>query len=154
MQPINSTQIKLLHVGIAALKIQDAVYRDLLWTQFGVKTCKDLTYEQASGLIDDLKRKGFRIKQSKPRGSRGRKKRPQSDNLIYLPSRQELALIDRLRIDVRWRNSDGYDRWIQKFLGGHSRLRTSKEAQKVIEALKAMKKRQERPSSEVILKAL
>ena len=149
MQPINSTQVKLIHIGIAALGIPDAVYRDLLWTRFGVKTCKDLSYEQASGLIDDLKQKGFRIERSKPRRARGTKKRLQSDNLIYLPSPGELALVDRLKAAVQWRNSDGYDRWVEKFLGGHSRLRTSKEVQKVIEALKAMKKRQERPLNEV-----
>lgn len=135
MPQINNLQKSLIHIGISELRIDDDTYR-LMLAGYGVGSCKDLQYSQASALIDDLVKKGFKIKgRLKPR-------RPGGPNLEYLPNKQQLGIIEHLRHDVQWRVHDGYQRWIEKFLGRRY-IRTSREAQKVIEALKAMKKRQQ-----------
>ncbi len=135
MGDISKVQKSLIHIGIAELGIDDDTYR-LMLAEYGVNTCKDLQYSQASALIDDLVRKGFKIKR------RLRPRRPNNPKLEYLPNQQQLSIIEHLRRDVQWRVHDGYHRWVKKFLG-RTYIRTSREAQKVIEALKAMKNRQQ-----------
>jgi hypothetical protein len=132
---ISATQVRLIHIGIAELGIDDDTYRMML-ARYGVDTCKDLQYSQASAFIDDLVKKGFKIKR------RLRPRRPNNPKLEYLPNHQQLSIIEHLRRDVQWRVHDGYHRWVEKFLG-RTYIRTSREAQKVIEALKAMKSRQQ-----------
>ncbi len=133
---ITNLQKTLIHLGISELGIDDETYRLMLQERCGVATCTKLQYAQASAFIDELVKKGFKIKR------RLRPRRPRGANLEYLPSKGELGIIEHLRHDIQWRVHDGYHRWIQKFLG-RTYIRTSREAQKVIEALKAMKKRQQ-----------
>ncbi len=140
MQDITNTQKTLIHIGIADLGIDDTTYR-LMLSQYGVDTCKDLQYSQASALIDDLVKKGFKIKRRRPAG-----RRVPASNVVFLPTRQQLGMIEHLRADITWRVHDGYHRWIQKFLG-RTYIKNEKEAQKVIEALKGMKRRQYAPGN-------
>lgn len=140
MAEITNTQKKLIHIGIAKLGIDDGTYRQML-ARYGVDSCKKLQYPQASALIDDLVKKGFKIKRRRPAPRRMRG-RWGASNVVFLPTRQQLGIIEHLRHDVRWRVHDGYQRWAEKFLG-RTYIKTEREAQKVIEALKAMKKRQQ-----------
>jgi len=140
MPQINNLQKSLIHIGIADLGIDDETYR-LMLKEYGVDTCKDLQYAQASALIDELKKKGFRIRSRRIRKP-GRQEIKKSSNVVFLPTRQQLGIIEHLRHDVQWRVHDGYHRWIKKFLG-RTYIKTEREGQKVIEALKAMKKRQQ-----------
>ncbi len=142
MGEISKVQKSLIHIGVQELGIDDDTYR-LMLAGYGVDTCKDLQYSQASALIDDLVRKGFKI-----RGKRNRKdfagssvRRVADSKVVYLPTRQQLSMIEHLRQDIIWRFSDGYQRWVRKFLG-RTYIKNEKEAQKVIEALKGMKRRQ------------
>jgi hypothetical protein len=170
---ISKVQKKLIHIGIGKLGITDEIYRDMLQERFKVNTCKGLQYQQASSFISELVRKGFRIRGQRPacrglgagrskaclprpwrrqvkglpaaalaqEGERGRIIR--APNLIYLPTRAQLSMIDHLRADIRWKYYDGYQRFVAKMLGRTS-LRTKAEAQKIIESLKGIRKSQER----------
>jgi hypothetical protein len=93
-------------------------------------------------LIDDLKKKGFRIKRRRIRKP-GRQETKKPSNVVFLPTKGQLAMIEHLRADVIWRVHDGYHRWVKKFLG-RTYIKTEKEAQKVIEALKGMKRNQQK----------
>lgn len=134
---IDSTQIKLIHIAINQLKIDDETYRSWLGQWFDVYSCKELTYEQASTLIDEFKKMGFKIVRNR------RPRRPQAPNMVQMVSPQELAKIKHLKADIKWRFYDGYYRWLKKYLK-KDHITTSKEASRVIEALKSMRDRQER----------
>jgi len=143
MGKINNLQKTLIHIGISDLGISDEDYRIMLSQRFnGAASCLGLTYQQASAFIDELKKKGFKIKRKSQRRGvlRNAQNRSAAPNVIFLPSRQQMGLIEHLRHDVHWRVHDGYFRWIEKFLG-RAYIKNDREANKVIEALKAMKKR-------------
>lgn len=143
MKQIDSKQIKLIHVAISKLRIEDHVYRQILHDRYGVRTCKDLSYEQASDLIDHFKRMGFRIKKKSCSLCRPRSWREKpADNITYLVSQEQLRMIDHLRQDIHWKYHDGYWRWLRNHMG-IERIRTSLEASKVIEGLKAILKSQQ-----------
>jgi hypothetical protein len=152
-RPIENVQKKLIHLAIAQLRISDEIYRDMLQEHAGVDSCLKMSFEQASTFIDDLVKKGFKIKKapasaSKPTMGEGNfRRRPQAANLVYLPTRQQLALIDHLRADIRWKIHDGYYHWINRFLDRDvckRGLRTGREAQRVIEALKGIRAGQQK----------
>ncbi|APF16974.1 protein of unknown function DUF1018 [Caldithrix abyssi DSM 13497] len=54
-------QIQIIHIAKQQLGIDEDTYRDILG-QYGVKSSKDLTPEQAKGLIRYFQKFGFRIK--------------------------------------------------------------------------------------------
>ncbi len=139
MGDISKVQKSLIHIGVQELGIDDDTYR-LMLAGYGVNTCKDLQYSQASAFIDDLVRKGFKIKKRK-HGETAKRGRISNSKVVYLPTRQQLSMIEHLRQDIIWRFSDGYQRWAKKFLG-RTFIKSEREAQKVIEALKGMKRRQ------------
>jgi hypothetical protein len=151
MPQINNNQKTLIHIGISELGIDDETYR-LMLAGYGVDTCKNLQYSQASAFIDDLVKKGFRIKRKyrKAQGVR-RKVGNKSSNVIFLPTKQQLALIEHLRADILWRVHDGYQRFVTKMLG-RAYLKTNIEAQKLIEALKGVLRSQERGYGQKIQK--
>lgn len=161
---IDSTQIKLLHIATAKLKISDEDYRALLirfsptsWDMDPAHpSCKAMTYKEASNLIDHLKTKGFRIvrrggiNDARNPGNKGAinhaptKKQKLPPSITQLVTNDQLRMILHLKADIRWRiMPDGYERWLKKFMG-IERPATSKQAQKIIEAMKAMKIRQQR----------
>ena len=54
IEPITAKQIKAIHAVINELGFSDNRYRGILLSLFHVKTCKDLTEQQASILIETL----------------------------------------------------------------------------------------------------
>ncbi|MFA7465182.1 MAG: hypothetical protein WCY54_09020, partial [Syntrophales bacterium] len=74
----------------------------------------------------------------RPRISRG----PVPHNVILLLSPEQLAMINSLRAEIRWRYMDGYERWLKKYMK-LSTIRTSLEASRVIEGLKGLLRSQQ-----------
>lgn len=145
--PIDGKQIKLIHIAIAQLKIDDATYRYLLRDRFGAGSSKQLSYGRAHELIEYFKKLGFEIIPGRPapRACRVCAPRPKRDsipdNTVYLVSLQQLAKVQHLREDIRWKYHDGYERWLKKYFG-LDKIKLSIEASAVIEALKNMVKSQ------------
>lgn len=137
---IAANQIKILHTAISQLGLSDDTYRDILHGHYGVDSCKSLTYTQASQLIDHFKTLGFRIK-SVGRDRRSRRSTARAANVVALPSREQYALIDQLKVQIKWQYQDGFKRWLAKYLKV-SRIATSAQAQRAIEGLKGMIKNQ------------
>ncbi|MDI6615646.1 MAG: hypothetical protein QME27_02945, partial [Syntrophaceae bacterium] len=50
---------------------------------------------------------------------------------------EQLRMIDALRREVKWRYSDGYERWLSKYLK-IDRVRTNLQASRAIEGLKGL----------------
>jgi glucosamine 6-phosphate synthetase-like amidotransferase/phosphosugar isomerase protein len=145
---IDKTQIRLIHVAKSQLKIGEENYREMLRAWYGVESSKALTYDQASALIDELKRIGFRLKTKRVASPcamcatyERREKLP--DDVIVLASREQLLKIGHLREDVQWKAWDGYVRWLRKYFGIRQ-VRTSPEASAVIEGLKGLLMSQKR----------
>jgi hypothetical protein len=145
-QPIDKTQIKLIHVAKHELRLDNDGYRTVLRALFRVETSKDLTYAQATEFIDHLQKLGFKIKSNRvappcahcaPRPKRD----AIPDNAIYLVSPQQLYKIEHLSQDIKWKFHDGFQRWLRKYFN-IERVRLSMEASMVIEALKNMLKDQ------------
>lgn len=146
-KPINKTQIQLIHIAKAQLGISDNDYRILLMERYPncFGTCKDLSYDEASDLINYFKSKGFKIVTKRyGRGTSPRAQKGQyaPTNIIQLASKQQLAKIEHLRADIRWHVHDGYFRWLRKWLK-KEKIQTGKDAFRVIEGLKGMLSRQQ-----------
>ena len=50
-RPITKAQIRAIHVALAHHGIPEHEYRERLHTDYGAKSCKDLTRRQASDLL-------------------------------------------------------------------------------------------------------
>jgi transposase len=145
METITNKTKALIHVAKSELGLADTVYRDILHVRFGKESCKDLTPAQAKDLIKYFKSLGFRVK---GQGSqkcnlcvpRHRREKP-PENVFYLVSEEQLAKIEHLKQDIKWRVWDGYQRWLEKYFK-IERVRLSIEASVVIEGLKGMWKSQ------------
>lgn len=138
MRQINKKQIQLIHIAKIQLGLSDEEYRSILMERYRgcFGSCKDLSYDEATDLINYFKTLGFKI-------TKRYKRRELSPNVIALVSEQQLRLIEHLKADIRWHVHDGFYRWIKAFLK-KDKIITSKDAFKVIEALKAMKARQQK----------
>ncbi|MFB3926405.1 MAG: phage protein GemA/Gp16 family protein [Syntrophales bacterium] len=145
---INKTQLRLIHIAISQLRLDDVTYRAMLSERFGVSSSKELSYREASELIDFFKKTGFRLrtKRNAPENPCWpcvprlyREKLP--DNVLVLASPQQLRKIEHLAADIKWRHWNGFRLWMKKYF--HiEQVKTSIEASIVIEALKDMWKRQ------------
>jgi hypothetical protein len=147
-EQINATQIKLIHIAKSQLKMGEENYRALLHAWYGVESSKALTYDQASALIDELKKLGFKLKTKREAPPcamcatyERREKLP--DDVIRLVARGQLLKIEHLKEDVKWKHWDGYARWLQKYFGIRQ-VKTSIEASLVIEGLKGLLMSQKR----------
>ena len=141
-RPITKSQIKAIHVALAHHGIPDKEYRERLHTDFGAKSCKDLTRRQASEL---LRRLGLPLKRppgaGTPRAPRPRKARaPTQPGVTRLPSPLQRRLIDQIAGEIRWRVPNGYALWLKGNMG-LERISTAAQAARVIEGLKAIKRR-------------
>ena len=141
-RPITTAQIKAIHVALAYHGIQDREYRERLHTDYGAKSCKDLTRRQASEL---LRRLGLPLKRPPgtqapraPHPARSRTGTP--SGVTRLPSAPQRQLIDQLAREIQWRVPGGYTLWLQKNMG-LERVATTDQARRVIEGLKAIKHR-------------
>jgi hypothetical protein len=148
MKPIEPKQIKLIHVAKTQLRMGDETYKLMLKEWFKVETSKDLSYNQASTLIDELKKLGFRLKTKRtppenpcwpcaPRTPGI----PLPANVVVLASPGQLRMIEHLAADIKWNHWDGYRLWLRKYFK-IDQVKTSPEAHDVIEGLKKMWKHQ------------
>jgi len=131
---IDATQIKIIHIAKTQLGLNDDEYRLILAARCGGKnSSKDLTYREAHGLIEYFKTLGFRVKpvNAKPRRA------PAPANVTFIATPEQLRMIDALRREVKWRYSDGYERWLSKYLK-IDRVRTNLQASRAIEGLKGL----------------
>jgi phage gp16-like protein len=143
---IDATQIKIIHIAKTQLGLSDDNYRLILAAQCqgksspsrqGKTSSKDLTYREAHGLIEYFKTLGFRVKpvNAKPRRA------PAPANVAFIATPEQIRMIDALRGEVKWRYSDGYERWLSKYLKV-DRVRTNLQAIRAIEGLKGLIKTQ------------
>lgn len=132
----------MIHVAVGQLGLSDDTYRDILHGHYKAESCKDLTYAQASALIDHFKTLGFKIKSV---GRDRRSRRNTARNVTFLPSREQFALIDQLKVQIKWHLSDGYERWLAKYIHT-THVRTADQARRCIEGLKGMLDNQEKQS--------
>ena len=138
-RPITKAQIKAIHVALSYHGIPDKEYRERLHTDYGAKSCKDLSRRQASEL---LRRLGLLLK--RPPGKQApRPRRPRArtqPGVVHMPSREQRKLIDELVSEIPWRVEDGYALWLKSNMG-LDRIATAEQASNVIEGLKAIKRR-------------
>ena len=137
-RPITPAQVRAIHVALARQGIDDADYRARLRSGWGVDTCKRLTRRQASQLLIELGR-------PLPRPAGGRPPRaPRPPRLpagvVRLATPRQRELIDVLRRQIAWRSPDGWRGWLQESFGLRA-VRTSTEAGRIIEGLRAMRRR-------------
>ena len=141
MRLIEPVQIRMIHVAVGQLGLSDDIYRDILHGHFKVASSKDLTYAQASALIDHFKKLGFKIVGRDRRSRRNPARRNPARNVTFLPSSMQLDMIDTLATQVAWKYADGFTRWLAKYIKT-DKIRTSAQAQRAIEGLKGMLKNQ------------
>jgi phage gp16-like protein len=134
MKMIDATQKQIIHIAKTQLGLSDDDYRLILAARCHGKTSsKDLTYREAHGLIEYFKTLGFRVK---PKRSKQRRA-PVSTNVTFIATPEQMRMIDALRGEVRWRYTDGYERWLSKYLR-IDRVRTNRQASRAIEGLKGL----------------
>lgn len=150
---IDPKQIQLIHVARAQCGLSDDEYRAVIAGRTrGKKTSsRDLTYDEADAVINYfVKELGFKIRSNYIRtsGEYRRKKwayanscrsgnKPLPNNVVALPSREQLDMIGALVRKIDWRVGDGYERWRKKYMQ-ISRIVTARQAAAVIEGLKGL----------------
>ena len=142
-RPITPAQIRAIHVALPRRGLDDDEYRGLLRDRFNVDTCKALTRRQASELLLALGRALPRP----PGGRKPRRRRPAprakaAPNVQRMITPGQRELIETLAREIVWREPDGYRRWLGKFMS-LERVTTAAQAARVIEGLKAMRRRQD-----------
>ena len=152
---IEPVQIRLIHIAKAQLSLSEDEYRQIIGAQTKMKkwSSKDLTYFEADGLINYFKTLGFKIQSSyirtsgaarrsrwQPSNARGRA-RQNAANVVLMPSRDQMEMIDVLKKKITWRFEDGYQRWLQKYMR-IARIVTADQASNTIEGLKKLLKHQ------------
>ncbi len=134
---IDKKQIQLIHLAKTRLRLDEDAYRAILHGRFAAESCKALTYVQAHSLIEHFKSLGFVI-EPKPRQWTGRnRRRPLPENVVVLPSAEQMEMIEALRGKIVWRFADGYERWLTRYMR-IERIRTAQEASNTIEGLKGL----------------
>ena len=138
---ITKAQVKAIHIAIARRGIDEDDYRDMLRTGWGVDTCKALTRRQASEFLRHL---GARLRNPpgspRPRARPAAPRQPLPKGVTRLASPEQRQLIGELAGEVAWREADGYQGWLKKNQG-IERVATTSQAARVIEGLKALKKK-------------
>ena len=145
-KPITGSQVTLIHTLLTRRGIEDALYREMLMTLFGVTTCKALTRHQAHQLLNrlgagKLGEPGARAKPKKKERKPRPKPLPPGVAAIAPTTKKQRNLIDQIVRELEWHVEDGYVRWLEVNMG-LVQVRTHAEASRVIEGLKAMKRRQ------------
>lgn len=138
-RPITPAQIRAIKVAQRRQGIDDDTYRAMLQEHWGVDSCKGLTRREASDL---LRRLGRALK-NPPGARKPRPRRPRADpaeGATRLASGPQRELISKLAAEIAWREGDGYTRWLRGNMG-LERVATSAQALRVIEGLKAIKRR-------------
>ena len=149
-RPITPAQVKAIHVALHRRDIDDEAYRALLEARYGVTTCKALTRRQAGDLLTRLGRALPRPPGSGPAPTARRKAAqamqapsppPKAGRgVVRLVTPLQRVFIDELVAEIKWREEDGYERWLRRSMG-MERVATTAQARKVIEGLRAMRRR-------------
>lgn len=129
-------QIKMIHCAIAGLGLSDDDYRAILAGRYQKESCLQLSYAEATRLIDYFKSMGFVIPPRK-RYTAASRRGPLPGNVVALPTRGQLDMIDALAGKVAWKYEDGFYRWLRKYMK-IDRILTARQAEAVIEGLKGM----------------
>lgn len=134
---ITTTQRTKIKIAQKELDIDDAAYRQLIGDLFPGKTsCTQLSQPQADALLVEFKAKGWKPKPSKK--PPGKRRRP---GTIALVTPGQRARIAAEAAKISWRFDDGLTRFLRsRFKFDYPK--TSGQAVKVIEALKAMAARE------------
>ena len=117
-KPITKPQIKLIKMLQRKRGIEDAPYREMLETHFGVTTCKALTRREAHALLTRLGA-GKRTK-PKPKPKPRPRREPLPPGVTALPSPAQRGLIGELVRELEWRSAHGYARWLVGQHGAHA----------------------------------
>lgn len=144
MPDSDNKQKGIIHILKAQLivkgELSEEGYRALLARHYDVESSKDLSYEQATQFINDLKAMGGKIVPKRP----ARKNLPPT--VTELPSPEILRHIEHLKNDIHWFVHDRGSKFIKKFLK-KDRPTTMKEAIKLVEVLKSLKARQQKDAA-------
>ncbi len=145
---IDSKTVQLIHVAKAPLRLSDEVYRGVLQRRYGASSCKDLTQTQGKDLVRYFRRLAS-YKPDKVTCSlcmpREKGKTIPAD-AVYPVSPEQIVAIDRLKNAIRWKRSDGYEKWLLKYFA-LVEIKWSREASVVINALRSLLKSQNKCSS-------
>ena len=139
-KPITKPQIRAIHVALHRKGIDDATYRDLLKRGWGANSCLDLTRAQASDLLLRLGRSLARQPGEQPPRPPRAAPSPAPAGVTALPTPAQRKLIEDLAGEIEWMDGDGYRRWLFKSMRIRA-VSTREQAGKVIEGLKAMRRR-------------
>lgn len=133
-------QIQLIKIAQKDLGLSDEEYRALLLERYDscfVGSCTELSFEEASDLIDYFKTKGFKVKKKR------QPRKPPNMTTALFPGHPMFKKIEHLKADITWRYLDGFKRLAMKVIK-KERPATTKEAAKLIEALKGIKANQQK----------
>lgn len=141
--PIDPKQIQLIHIAQVQLGLSDEKYRAIITGQTNGKkdSSRDLSYAEATAVIDYMVRQGFRIKPKfvdrEKAIKRAWKSGQRPKNVFCLASHDQLNMVNALAAKIEWRFQDGFQRWMKKYIK-IDQIRTDDEASAVIEGLKGM----------------
>jgi len=153
---ISPRQIKKIKVLQRAAGLDDDLYREMLWGLARVKSCKDLKGPKIQVVIKHLEQCVGKVSGSRCQGSgKARNLKPETRNLPLKATEAQLGEIRRLwgrasRAGREWGpESAQAHQALKTFLWGRFRVAapewlTLQQAQRVIEAVKAIGKREER----------
>ncbi len=137
-RPISKSQIRAIKCRQRAMGFDDDTYRGMLRERYGVESCTRLTMAEGHDLIDYLyggpkptKRRHVRRPAETPAAGGG--------NVVQLPTPLQQKLIGALANEIAWETGDGYRRWLKRLLG-LDRVRSARDASRVIEGLKGLKR--------------
>ena len=143
IEKIDPKQIQLIHIARTQLGLTDENYRAVIAgrTQGKKDSSRDLTYGEATAVIDYMIRLGFKIKQKYVAREKAIKRAWRSGqrpaNVYCLASQDQLNMVNALAGKIQWRVQDGFHRWMKKYIK-IDRIKTEDEARYVIEGLKGM----------------
>lgn len=143
----NSTpgEIKKIHALVAALKIDDDLYREILWNRFNTRSSKELTNFQADQLIEELEK--IAIQKGVWKKSAFKQKHEALDGRPGFASTAQLALIESTwtkvsKMETPELKAKALRGFILKVAGvSDLRFLNKSGAGKVIIALRSMEKR-------------
>lgn len=130
--PLKREQLAVIHIAKKELKLDDDLYRTLLQDVAGVSSSKDLDSESFDRLMKRFQRLGL----NKP-NPRSRK----DGQALVLPT--QLAFIEKLYQQLSWEEAERRTGFNQRQIG-KPWPQTRSEANKVVEGLKMMIRRQKK----------
>ncbi|MCX5828743.1 MAG: DUF1018 domain-containing protein [Deltaproteobacteria bacterium] len=149
---IEPKQVQLIHIAKAQCCLSKEDYEEIIeaHTKGKKSSSKDLTYFEADGVLNYfVKTLGFKIQSNYIRTSGAARRtrwQPANDrkrvqqnppNVIRMPSRDQLDMIDILVKKIAWKVEDGYKLWRRKYMK-IDRIKTAQQANDTIEGLKGL----------------